>query len=216
MSISQRPGQTLLEMVIAIAVITVSTLATTTLIVVTITTGRVSQAQIQAANLAREGVEIVRAIRDSNWLKADQNVIDATTGTTVTWDASGVATYPTLVQLCGSGQGCTGLFVPGAGWRLCRIGTALCLSNQVNLYSSSGSISRNRCPSGQTCFYSQSSSCLAANCQKSIFTRNIVITTAAETWSGQNLEVMTVTSTVTAPGSLRNPIVATEKLYNWR
>jgi Tfp pilus assembly protein PilV len=85
MQLARRPAQTMLEMVIAIGIIIVSVLTATTLIVSTIGAGRASQNRIEAANIAREGIEIVRGIRDANWLRRAQNVTD-TSGNTYQWD----------------------------------------------------------------------------------------------------------------------------------
>lgn len=88
--IRQQPGQSLLEAIIAIGVILVSVVASTTLIVSTTRVGRVSQDRVEAANLAREGIEIIRSIRDTNWLERDQNIQDAgAPARTVEWDDRG-------------------------------------------------------------------------------------------------------------------------------
>lgn len=76
MQLTHRPAQTMLEMVIAIGIIIVSVFTATTLIVSTIGAGRASQNRIEAANIAREGIEIVRGVRDANWLRRAQNVTD--------------------------------------------------------------------------------------------------------------------------------------------
>lgn len=229
MHLALRRGQTLLEMVIAIAVITISTLATTTLIVVTITTGRVSQARIQGANLAREGAEIVRDIRDSNWLKADKNVVDGG-DTTIAWDDTGSTSdgYVPFASICTSATPCGARLTPSAAtgipsttWTLCVIGSALCPNNSIWLVSTSGAASsQGKCPSGSTCYYSQGRCPVGASCQKTNFTRQIVITAPADSvtlgGTSTSLDNILVTSTVTAPGSLTSSLVATEKLYNWK
>lgn len=61
-------GQTLLEVIIAIAVIIAGVLGTISVIVASVRAGRVASDRLTALNLAREGMEIVRNIRDSNWL----------------------------------------------------------------------------------------------------------------------------------------------------
>lgn len=71
-------GQGLLEMIIAIGIILVSLLTTLGLIFVTLHASVVSKNQILARNLAREGIEVVRAIRDTNWLRIDSGVAAAT------------------------------------------------------------------------------------------------------------------------------------------
>ncbi len=61
-------GQTILEMLIAIFVIVVGVFGILTLIISTIQAGREGSNRIVALNLAREGIENVRSIRDSNWV----------------------------------------------------------------------------------------------------------------------------------------------------
>lgn len=63
----------MLEALVAIGVILTAIIGSSTLIISSITAGRVSQNRVEAANFAREGIEIVRSIRDSNWLKFQQN-----------------------------------------------------------------------------------------------------------------------------------------------
>jgi type II secretory pathway pseudopilin PulG len=61
-------GQTLLELLIALFILVLVLTATIALIVNSINAGRESRNRLVAASLAREGVEIVRNIRDSNWI----------------------------------------------------------------------------------------------------------------------------------------------------
>ncbi|OGY79665.1 MAG: hypothetical protein A3B74_02740 [Candidatus Kerfeldbacteria bacterium RIFCSPHIGHO2_02_FULL_42_14] len=73
-------GQTLLEVIIAIGVITVGIIGTIALVITSTKAGNVSQNELIATNLAREGIEVARSIRDNNWLAIEAN----TPG--VTWD----------------------------------------------------------------------------------------------------------------------------------
>lgn len=73
-------GQTLLEVLIAIGVIIVGMVGTITLVITSTKAGATSRNEIIATNLAREGLEIARSIRDNNWLAIEAN----TPG--VTWD----------------------------------------------------------------------------------------------------------------------------------
>lgn len=77
-------GFTLLEMLLALAVVSVGIMGAFTLSLANLHTARDNYNRILAANLAREGVELVRNIRDSNWLKIDNNV-DCGSGP-CTWD----------------------------------------------------------------------------------------------------------------------------------
>ncbi len=78
-----RRGQGLFEVIIGIGVIMAGTVGTITLISSTVMAGRTVSEKVVAASLAREGIEVVRNLRDSNWLKIQANVDtdnDATNG----------------------------------------------------------------------------------------------------------------------------------------
>jgi Tfp pilus assembly protein PilV len=66
-------GQTLLEMIIAAGIIIASVITIISLSIVTIRGGRASEYRVIAANLAREGIEYFRNIRDTNWLVEDNS-----------------------------------------------------------------------------------------------------------------------------------------------
>jgi type II secretory pathway pseudopilin PulG len=61
-------GFSLLEVIIAIFVITIGIIGVANLISYSISSVAVAKSQIIATELAQEGLEIVRNIRDSNWL----------------------------------------------------------------------------------------------------------------------------------------------------
>lgn len=71
--IRDQRGQGLLETIIAIGVIMASTIGTITLVSSTNLAGREVSNKVVAVSLAREGIEVVRNIRDSNWLKIQAN-----------------------------------------------------------------------------------------------------------------------------------------------
>lgn len=55
---------------VAITVLITSIASALALVQSSITASRIGGAQIVAANLAREGLEVVRSVRDSNWLRS--------------------------------------------------------------------------------------------------------------------------------------------------
>ncbi|MCK4453842.1 prepilin-type N-terminal cleavage/methylation domain-containing protein [Candidatus Parcubacteria bacterium] len=63
-----KKGFSLLEVLVAITVITVGLVGIVGLIVYNISISRVSSNKVIAVNLAQEGIEAVKNIRDSNWL----------------------------------------------------------------------------------------------------------------------------------------------------
>lgn len=65
--ILNQKGQSLLELIVAIMILGMVLTATVVLIVTSINAGRESRYKLIATSLAREGIEITRNIRDSNW-----------------------------------------------------------------------------------------------------------------------------------------------------
>jgi len=66
---NDRRGNTVLEMLVALFILMVGLMAVIGLSFRNVTLGRESLKELQAANFAREGIEIVRNIRDSNKYK---------------------------------------------------------------------------------------------------------------------------------------------------
>jgi type II secretory pathway pseudopilin PulG len=66
--LSNQKGQSLLELLVSMLILVLVLTATITLIVTSINAGRESRNKLIAASLAREGIETVRNIRDSNWV----------------------------------------------------------------------------------------------------------------------------------------------------
>jgi len=64
-------GQGLLEAVFAIGILLITSGAILALAVSNVVGQKASEFQVRANNLAREGIEAVRSIRDSNWLAGD-------------------------------------------------------------------------------------------------------------------------------------------------
>lgn len=89
-------GQGLLEVIMAIGIIIIGLVGTITLILWTIAVGNVSQSQIVALNLAREGVEVARSIRDSNWLAMDSGIAGTVWNTGFPPDAGGYYAIPKM------------------------------------------------------------------------------------------------------------------------
>jgi len=73
--IYNQTGQSLIEAIIGISILVAGVVTALALGIMTIRSGQISQSRTIADNLAREALEQVRAIRDSNWL-ADQNAVE--------------------------------------------------------------------------------------------------------------------------------------------
>jgi len=67
--IANKKAFSVLEVIIAIFVITIGIIGAVNLISYSISSVAVAKSKIIAANLAQEGMELVRNIRDTNWLK---------------------------------------------------------------------------------------------------------------------------------------------------
>jgi len=64
-------GQSLLETIVAIFILTTAISAGLGVGIFAFSAAGTSQSEVMAANLAREGVEVVRMMRDSNWLAGE-------------------------------------------------------------------------------------------------------------------------------------------------
>jgi Tfp pilus assembly protein PilV len=69
--LTTQSGQTLIETIVAIFVLTMALTAGLGVAIYAFSTSTTSINEIIASNLAREGVEVVRMMRDSNWLASD-------------------------------------------------------------------------------------------------------------------------------------------------
>src|SRR6056297_883499 len=66
---TKQSGVTLIESLVAMAIVVVGLVAILSLVLITMSRARISKEQIVATTLAREGLEIVRTVRDTNWLR---------------------------------------------------------------------------------------------------------------------------------------------------
>jgi len=81
---SDNSGFTLIELMIALAVFTIGISAALGLALSNYNNSRDNLDKIVAVNLAREGIELIRNVRDSNWLRVDNNAL--TCSGVCTWD----------------------------------------------------------------------------------------------------------------------------------
>jgi type II secretory pathway pseudopilin PulG len=79
--IDDKTGFTLIELVIAIGVFVLGIVGAFTLALANLNISRENINRVLAANLARDGIESIRNVRDSNWLRIDSNAdCDAAAG----------------------------------------------------------------------------------------------------------------------------------------
>ncbi|MFA6603413.1 MAG: hypothetical protein WCT10_01070 [Patescibacteria group bacterium] len=65
-------GQSMIEAIIASGIIATAVSSSLTLVSASVSAEKESESGIIAANLAREGIEIARMVRDSNWLAGEE------------------------------------------------------------------------------------------------------------------------------------------------
>ena len=88
-------GQGLLEAVIAICIIVTGIVAALTLAIGSLSAGVASESRIIATNLSREGIEVVRNIRDSNWVAGGKWDLGLDSGEyMLTWEAKRMELVP--------------------------------------------------------------------------------------------------------------------------
>lgn len=68
-------GQSLIELIVAVAIIQVGLLSVWSLFLSNFNAEREAEMRIVGANLSREAIELVKNIRDSNWLRGDRGDI---------------------------------------------------------------------------------------------------------------------------------------------
>ena len=86
-------GFTIIETMIAATIISVGLIGILTLCTISMKFGRISLNRVIAANLAQEGIEVIRLMRDNHWLAGDDpwtkspfNVIDDQDDGTIFWN----------------------------------------------------------------------------------------------------------------------------------
>lgn len=83
--IKNKSGQSLIELIVAVAIIQVGLLSVWSLFLSNFNAEREAELRIVGANLSREGIELVKNIRDSNWLRGDRGEVNEE-GTIWPWD----------------------------------------------------------------------------------------------------------------------------------
>lgn len=68
-NLSSESGQSLVEMIVALAIILTGLIGALTLTISNLSASGEAGTRVIATNLAREGIDVVRNIRDTNWLK---------------------------------------------------------------------------------------------------------------------------------------------------
>jgi Tfp pilus assembly protein PilV len=81
-----RRGQSLIEAIVALGIISTSISSALSLAASSLGAEKESGASITAGNLAREGIEVVRMLRDSNWLAGAAWDVGLTSGTAGSYD----------------------------------------------------------------------------------------------------------------------------------
>lgn len=199
-------GFTLVELLAAIAVFFIGILAAFSLSLYNLNTVKENYNRVVAADLAREGIEIIRNTRDSNWLKREANEIDPTTLLIVDWDSglnfnNFTVDYlnNNLVQLGNSGDTLVDVIaLPGA---------KLYLKNDFYTNDSSAG--------SQATVFRRVINLQAICLNPAAETENISVNLAC---TGSDIKIgLQITSRVQYTyGSKTNHIDVVENIYNWR
>lgn len=230
LSMTTRRGQTMLELVLASGVLLTTVTAAITLIVRTTVVGQTSSGKSEALNYAREGLEVVRMIRDSNWLKIDRNMTeDDGSGTMVSipWDENSArinGEHDAAVELIGSYplaiNPASQRYIldyspsgdwPNAGWGLRVVGTGASPLKIVRRMNDEGQYTTQNV-----------AACISPTCVTTRYCREITVTNATETSGPNTVPYLLVTSTVTWPtgNDCANPsaksVSLSTRLYDWR
>ena len=100
---NREQGFTLLETIVAIGIISTGVLSIITLGMVILGASRKTSRNFQAHNFSREGLELVRSARDSNWLAIDSNTSGVTWRTGL-FSIGDYTAVPTIFDYASSGN----------------------------------------------------------------------------------------------------------------
>lgn len=116
-------GFSLVEAIISLSILVVGVLGVASLGIALVSQARLSNSQAVATQLAREGVEVVRSIRDGNWLAAeDGSVVEFNDGLSAATDYSAALEWDSTANVwtldfnavgfgdCGSSFDCTRVY----------------------------------------------------------------------------------------------------------
>ncbi len=110
-------AQSLIETIVAVSIVVTAVVAILAMGVAHLSLGGQSAERVMAANLAREGIEVILAVRNSNWLDPDQSWpygltnddyivnFNSYTLTTATFDGSEIIDNCTNCYLCHQASG---------------------------------------------------------------------------------------------------------------
>lgn len=194
-----RRGQTFIEAMVAITIIVTAVTSALALVQSSITSTRVSGSQVIAANLAREGLEVVRSLRDSNWLAGRAfhvGLVDASAKTArAVLDTSSATWAVEFEALELSGDGARLYLLPD--------GTHVQAASQ---------------PSGSRVSPYRRLLVLDHVCRDDVLGTERVVEGPATCLSTETLVAIAATSTVDFPGiaGFRRTVSAEERFYDWR
>jgi Tfp pilus assembly protein PilV len=193
-------GQSFIEAMVAITVLVTAVSSALALVQSSITATRVGGAQIVAANLAREGLEVVRSLRDTNWLQSQSFQVGLV-------DGGGAKAARPLLNL------------ESGVWSLSFASTALTSANAAVYLTTSGVFTQaDAQPTGSTVTPYARVLTIDHLCRDTSTGVERVVGGAATCLVSEQLSGLAVTSSVryrSLGGSYRT-LTIEERLYDWR
>ena len=197
---AKRRGQSFIEAMVAITVIVTSIASALALVQASITASRVGGQQIVAANLAREGLEVVRSLRDTNWLKSQSFQVGLV-------DAGGNKTIRPLLDL------------ESGAWTPSFAATSLANPNASVYLTPSGIFAQaDAPPSGSTVTPYSRVVTLQHLCRDNASSVERIVGGSGTCLGTETLVGLAVSSSVRYRGVSGNyqTLVVEERLYDWR
>lgn len=98
--LKNQSGFTLIETLVSLLVLSLGLIPTLTVITSSINISRLITNNLIAANLAQEGVEVTRSLRDANWFRESPNFYDGLIGSwRVDWNSNWTNNLPKTVTV---------------------------------------------------------------------------------------------------------------------
>lgn len=220
---NKQSGQTLIETIVAIFILTMAITSGLAVTIYVLSNSGVSLNQVVATNLAREGVEMVRNMRDTNWLESDAYAAtDPSYALSTCNDASVSSSDFTCYPKAWDGVSAFGYH----GYNLTQAG------NYSLTRNSNGTWSLNQSPSSYALYLQSDGSYGPTGSGNPQYYRKIsishvtdsgtfgsgsnseIVVTSTVGWSGKGCSVMT--GVPPDPATTNCNAVVTERLTNWK
>ena len=198
----KQSGQTLIETVVGVALLTTGLIAGLALAIYTFTASRVSGRSDVASGLAREGIEGVRRLRDSNWLAGSLSDCGGGQVCYAAW----LTTPYNITGAAGSGLEYRLIFNPSSNGNKWTLDS----NTDYRLYTQASGVYTHTANSTPSPFYRKVAVVYSNTAAPYSATSPLVLVRSTVWWNDKRCP------TVTDPNLTRCKIISEEYMTNWK